>query len=179
MRRVSHEGLMLTTGALISDPISEPLRFEMEVGDPGYDLDPEYDGPPAEGPPWRPGLFDYYRNACVMHARLLETIKTCGGDNVQQFSALIERPETGDVYSDYFAINVIGLVSCADLAGSNGDPLGRSRYFYELAVAPSRSKELLLFRLAEYPPDVLVHETIARKLADAGFRGLRLDPVKH
>ena len=175
---VSHDDVFLTGGQLITKPVTKPFRYMMEVCDPGYDLDPDYEGPPAEGPPWEANdYFDYYDSGCLMHKRLYEGLLSAGIHNLQSFPAIVERPDTGEVFPDYLAINVVGLVSCAVLEKSESDPLGELHFFHKLVIDRSRTHDLLLFRLAEYPPTILVHENVATKLMEAHYSGLVIEPV--
>lgn len=130
------------------------------------------------GPPWQAmGYDEVYDSGCLMHRRLYEALRSTGVDNLQSFPAIVERPDTGETFEDYLVINVLGLVSCAVLKQSEIDPLGELHYFHKLVIDRARTHELLLFRLAEYPPTILIHDRVATKLLEGGFAGLVIEPV--
>src|SRR5207245_9670689 len=63
-----------------------------------------------------------------MTARLVRAVRDAGTDNVQAFEAVIRDPRTGRVATNYKVVNVVGVVSCADLglskyASSDGPPI--------------------------------------------------------
>jgi hypothetical protein len=73
-------------------------------------------------------------------------------------------PVAGKTYSDYKAINIIGLVAAADLSKSkyhapSGTPLIDTD-FDSLAIDESKARGLLMFRLAESVNAIVVHESV-------------------
>jgi hypothetical protein len=122
-------------------------------------------------------LADYYSSRHLMSARLVEAIRGAGVDNLELFPAVITHKATGKIIDDYLVVNVLGLVSAADLGASKGRPLAAGRYFEELVVDPGKARDLLIFRLAESPIEILVHEKLARVITDGGFVDVALEPA--
>lgn len=181
LRMVSHAGILHTSGTQIKPDAPDfelPFRFEMDIGEYGYDqFDPFFEGE-VEDPPLEERLVDYYSNVCVMSPRLVEVLQAAGVDNIQTFPTHITNTETGDrLERDYVFVNIVGMVSCADIAKSDTSPIGTSHYFHDLVIDESRTQGLLLFRLAESPFEVIVHENVATAIEGGNFKGLGLEQL--
>jgi hypothetical protein len=146
------------TGQPITSPIPVPLEYTID--------------------PTRPGLpMPFYRCAYpLMRADLLAALEQAGVDNLQRFPAVVSDPQRGTVYTDYSAINVIGVAAVADLARSaragirDGALLAVD--FTGLVIDPSAAQELLLFRLAEDVSAIVVHERVRRTVESRGVPGM-------
>lgn len=147
-------------GAFI-DPAGEQLPYRVNYEDP-------------TGSP----LFDYYSGDNVMSKRMVSILRQAGADNFQEFPTELRNQQTGEVSHDFVTVNLLGLLSCANVAESETSELGSSYYFHDLVIDPARTGGMLLFRLAESMMDVLVHERVARALMDAKLRGVVLNPVE-
>ena len=123
-------------------------------------------------------LFDYYAGKCLMSKRLVTALEGAGVDNLQSFEAELRNEADGVVNKDYCVINIVGLVTCADVAASKTSELGSTYYFHDLVIDPSRVGDLRIFRLAESLMDVLIHEQVAKSIESKDFRGVILRPVK-
>ncbi len=146
-----------------------PLEYTMAV-DKGLDDDLEYvDEPPL--------MYAFFPHVNLMSTRLVQTLTGAGVDNLQLFPARITDPNTGATYDDYFAVNVIGLVECADMDESDHAPLADLFFFHELVIKPEKTLGLPLFRLAESPIDIIVNERVAQTIRNANFPELVLEPV--
>lgn len=179
LRMVSHDEVLHNTGAMIDTKapgFELPFQFEMDVGEYGYDqYDPDFEGDVVV-PPLEERLVDYYGNVCVMSLKLVEVLLNAGVDNLQIFPAYITDAGTGErVKQDYRFVNIVGMISCADVKASESSPLGGTYYFHELVIDESKARGLLLFRLAESPSEVVVHERVAAAIDKAILRGLRLE----
>ena len=122
-------------------------------------------------------LFDYYSANKLMSRRLVEALEAAGVDNLQKFETELEDEATGKVSADFWTVNIIGLVECADVEASKTSELGSSFYFHDLVISPEKAGDLLMFRLAESMINVLVHEKVARAIQAGGFRGIVLNPL--
>lgn len=122
-------------------------------------------------------MSDYYPDKHLMTKRLIAALEAAGVDNLQTFPAEITNSETGDVIRDYMVVNVIGLVSAADLAASTTTPLADVKFFHTLVVDEKRANGLLMFRLAESRLDVIVEERVAAAIRAGNFRDVVLEPV--
>jgi hypothetical protein len=110
--------------------------------------------------------------------RLLHGLREMGVDNLQTYRAEIQSPE-GVVFTNYHAVNIIGLIACADLAASrylqgSEPPIME---FTSLVIDETRAKGLALFRLAENSLYILVNEQVQAKLAGMDLVGLSLREV--
>jgi len=150
----------LVRGRLI-DPTGERLPFRYSYRDP-------FGNP----------LFDYYSANNLMSRRLVETLEKAGVDNLQKFETHLVDERTGKINKDFWSVNIVGLVSCADVDLSTTSELGSSYYFHDLILDPTRIGDLLVFRLAESLIDVLVDERVAKQIESGGFRGVVLRSLK-
>lgn len=143
------------------DPEGEELPFRFSYRDP-------------TGKP----LFDYYSGDELMSKRLVAALEKAGVDNLQVFETVLVDEQTGAVNSDFVTVNIIGLVSCADMAQSEASELGPNYYFRKLVINQEKTGGSLMFRLAESKIDVLVEERVAKAIQAGAFRGVTLTPLK-
>jgi hypothetical protein len=120
--------------------------------------------------PYGKPLFDYYSANKLMS-------RAAGVDNLQKFETEMEDETTGKVSADFWTVNIIGLVECANLEASKTSELGSSFYFHDLVISPEKAGDLLMFRLAESMINVLVHEKVAHAIQAGAFRGVVLTPL--
>lgn len=111
----------------------------------------------------------------LMSIQLIEALNECGVDNLDCYRAEIHESETGIVHSDYKAVNIVGLIAAADLAGSDFAPSAIDStalidtFFRSLALDESAIHGQLLFRLAEKVSAIIVHDSVKTHLTDLGF----------
>lgn len=160
LKRENHATNSLIDGTFI-DPTEEDLPFLVTYDDP-------------TGSP----LFDYYSGKSIMSRKMVNALKQAGADNLQEFATEMRNKRTGEVNNDFVTVNLIGLVSCANVSESETSELGSSYYFHNLVIDPAKTGGLLLFRLAESQIDVLVHERVADALKAAKLNGVVLNPIK-
>ena len=123
-------------------------------------------------------MSDYYPGARLISKRLVKTLKANGVDNLQTFPAEITNSETGEIIRDYLVVNIIGMVSCANVDASDTAPLADVKHFHKLVIDPSRTSGLLMFRLAESRRDVIVAEKVAKAIQEGNFRDVTLEPLQ-
>lgn len=164
--QTSHRGLRPFLGRPIQLEEPEPILFEMEVDE---DEDEEIPETPMFGA--------YYSGNRLMHRSLVDTLVDNGVNNLQLFRASIEDPYNGKIIEDYVLFNVVGVISCANVAESDFDPLAGFYYFHKLVIVPEQARGLYLFRLAEMPTAVIVHEKIAKVIEQGPFNGIFLKPL--
>jgi hypothetical protein len=105
----------------------------------------------------------------LVSERLLGAFKRAGIDNFQTFPVLLSC--AGREWPGYVAFNVIGLVDGADSDASVGtllteeDPGPRLVQYSNLVLASARTRDLGMFRLADSPNMLLVHDRVMRVLA--------------
>ncbi len=166
MQQTSHEFTSLIRGALLPTDTPVPFTFNMEVGK-------DEDGKPME-----PRMDAFFPEGNLMKKALVETLRRVGVDNLQTFAAVITDPRTGGTIDAYAVVNVVGLVSCANMAESQASPLADVHYFRELVIDPAKTGDSLLFRLAESQMEIIVHEKVAAAIKAGGFEGVVLEPVR-
>jgi hypothetical protein len=121
---------------------------------------------------------DYYSEANFMSKRMVDTLQKAGVDNLVIYPAEVTNTETGEVNTDFVAVNIIGLVSCAVMDQSKANPLASTNVFHDLVIDPKKIHGIHMFRLAESPMVILVSEQVATALEAGNFEGFSLEPVK-
>lgn len=132
-------------GSLLALPVPDPVLFELNPRYPGKLL-PMYEG-----------------TIPLMSEELLRVLHSAGVANIELYPARIDDPHGGRSLHQYKAFNVVGLVACADMERSeyleDGDddmPL----MFDSLCIDDAKAHGALLFRLAEAPTALVVHQRI-------------------
>lgn len=140
--------------------IPRPLRYELNPEAPGE-------------MPW---FFD--AGGPLMHDRMVEALRAAGIDNIDVYDALIVDPDEGSEWTEYKAVNIVGLVAAANMTTSIIDSSDSARLittkFEKLVLEPERAHGLLIFRLAEKVSAIIVHEKVkaeieARRIGPLGF----------
>jgi hypothetical protein len=143
------------SGQPIAVPVPEPLVIEIDPDEPGSPLEM------------------YQLEALVLSKRLARALEEAGVDNLQLYDVELRGPASGRVFDDYCVANVVGPVSCADLARSAYvAPPGRptiSVVFESLVVDEARAGGILMLRLAESLSTILVHDKVKTHLERRGF----------
>jgi hypothetical protein len=126
-----------TTGAVLARAPATPLKFLIRPGDGGA-LPP-------------------YVNETVplMSDALIAALRQAGAENFQAFEAVIEDAGSGAVHRGYQAINILGLVDCAD------DEAGLTLF---PVIDGARARDLPLFRIAGYAGRIAVHRRVKDRL---------------
>jgi hypothetical protein len=103
----------------------------------------------------------------IMSKRFLELLQQAGVDNLQTFPVIIKSEEDGTVWEDYFSVNILGLISCADLSKSTYTEIMPGYYrFRELAIHAEKAKDALMFRLQEHSPTIIMHRSVGRYIKE-------------
>lgn len=157
-----NECISLILGKLIKeDDLVLPYPFKIRVN-PRHGLE----------------MSDFYPNRNVMSKRLVAALQSAGVDNLQVFPAEIVNKLTGEVINDFVVVNVIGIISCADLSGSDVTRLADVNYFHKLVINPKRTNGALLFRLADSRLDIIISGQVADIIGKEKFRNLILEPLQ-
>jgi len=139
-------------GEIITVQLPDPMEFEVNF--PSDKDVPHFIG---------------FNSLPVLSELLLKTIMSCGVDNFQTFPAILKNPETGKFWKGFFALNVIGILAAADPVKSEsdiimeGDPDGVDVPlvgFNTIVLDKSKTYDMLMFRLAESPSTLLIHDTV-------------------
>ena len=159
---VSHDDYSFVTGMRFASPFPEPVVFE---------IDPEIDGTRV------PTLF---LPEPVFRADLLEALRRAGVTNIDDYAALIvtERDSTHEAVTGYRAVNIIGLVDCADRERSEFDEIEGMMMFDKLVIDASRAAGCDFFRVAEAEEYIVVSSPLAAKLDLGPFPDVVLEPIE-
>jgi len=139
------------TGKAIASSLPEPLVFQV-------------DHPLDVAPPHFLG-----DRIPVCSRLLLGVLEAARVGDIQSFPAVLENPAAGARWTDYVAINVIGLRAAARLDQSTFDTLmgGDAQSgippllaFHELVLDAAKLEGCLLCRLAESPSTLLIHDSV-------------------
>lgn len=99
----------------------------------------------------------------------------CGIDNVQTFPATLTSPE-GQFPDAYYAVNILGLVKCADLEKSVYEDITGTGIiamsFRELIIDSRAASGGMFFRLAEAVASIVAHESVRAHMEQKGFKHL-------
>jgi hypothetical protein len=139
-------------GAPLKGPIHEPLVYEIEAGDEGE-------------------MGAYIRTAAPLMSRdLVDTIQSCGVDNLEVYKAVLREKATGREYRNYVAVNVLGVVSGADPTQSVSTSIeGLGTWFDRLVVDENVTRGWLVFRLRGSLSKVIVHHRIKEAIEAKTF----------
>lgn len=112
----------------------------------------------------------------LMRHDLLKAVRDAGVDNLQIFPAVIRDKKKKKQHSNYKAINIVGVVACADtgesvMAGTSSSTLIDAD-FDSLVIDGSKTGGALLFRLAEAVSAIIVHEKVKKVIEDSGIPGM-------
>jgi hypothetical protein len=138
--------------------IPEPLRIVLDDSAPGR-------------------LPDYFKGSIpLMSDRLLAALAAAGVDNLDTYRVELRKGDGSLASSDYKAVNVVGVVSAANMAESTvaeGLPVELvATSFDSIAIDEKKAGGLLMFRLAEAVTTLLIHERVKRYLEANGFGAL-------
>lgn len=154
-------------GAFIPDSevVPDPVKFTLQPYNPHSSDDSHH-------------MPSYLRAATPLFSdALIEALTACGVDNLELHNVAITDPDNGQVYTNYKAVNIIGLISAADMEKSdttvnpNGPPL-LDVDFDGLVIDEAKAHDQLFFRLAESTNAIIVHEQVKQCLLTKGFTDL-------
>lgn len=118
----------------------------------------------------------------LVSTRLREALEAARVDNIDYYAARIVDASTGRVHDNYWAANIVGLVSCMDRQKSVFDSLPVSpdlvQSIDELHLDHTKIHGEKIFRLKEYFPLILVDEAVKQTLSAARLRGVLLVPAE-
>lgn len=111
--------------------------------------------------------------------RFIEVFRSCGVNNLQLFQAGV-RDESGKIYDNYQAVNIIGSISCVDM--ENSIPIGTAQPplmdFSKLVIDPAKVGEEDIFRIYESPLYIVITEKLKNAIDEAGLEGFSMDKVE-
>lgn len=150
-----------TMGVRWNQPVRQPIRCELN---------------PKRGPKLRDA---FLIDIPLFSTRLLEAILSKGVDNLQCFDSEL-TDLSGQVHTNYKAVNIIGAVKCADLGKSQyRQPPGYPYLeFSHLVLDGKKARGLDLFRLGEHPGRIMLSERVAEAVQALPPVGITLLPVE-
>ena len=149
IRRKSHRFVRFKTG--------QPLGADFEAGPVVFKLDAELRNGPL------PTFFS--GPALVSTVGFYEDLKQSGVDCIEARPAVLEDPVDGRSIQGYVLLNIVGLVSCADMPASEAETLGEDMTIINRLVLNSkRLPEFDLFHVAEDTDNIVVSERVYRHL---------------
>jgi len=144
-------GVSFNMGRRIDLPIATPLRFELDP-DWGRDI----------------AVFTGSRIP-IMRKDLIQALRDAGVDNIDVYDAVVVDPRDQKQVHDYQAVNIIGLVSAANLGASDYESFGEApsvdALFGNPVIDEKRAAGALMFRMQESVMTVMVHDRIKREIA--------------
>ncbi|WIG95911.1 hypothetical protein [Myxococcus sp. SDU36] len=146
-----------TMGIRYPDPVQEPIPCYLD---------------PRSGPV----MPDLIIDVPLFSQRLVEVLKGAGVRNLDLYDAVVIDREREKTYSHYKAVNIVGLVSCADLPRSEYLPGYKPPLmkFTKLCIDEARTLGLPLFRLAEDSLVILVSEAVKEAIEASKLVGVRV-----
>jgi len=103
----------------------------------------------------------------LMSKRFIGILTNAGVDNLQIFPAIVKSELDETVWEDYFAVNILDIISCANLEKSIYDEIMPGHYgFDKLAIDAEKAKGKLLFRLQEHCPSIIIHNSVLRYIVN-------------
>lgn len=169
----------LLTGRWIGEgPYIEDIDFdvgqyinEKDVKTPiKYTLEEINNNSEDHGPYLPAYMYDAYP---LFREDLVTALRECGVDNLQVFNAIVHDSENGAKYTNYKAVNVVGLMAVADMEKSVATVHQGSALidveFDKLVIDEKKARGAFMFRLAEATSTILVHERVRDCLIRKGF----------
>lgn len=158
----SHSLVNFASGVKLDPGFKEPVEFEVDLDLEGRRMPTFFTVP-----------------AFLAKRAFYEHLQAGGADNVDAYRALIQNGETGERWEDYVVLNIVGLVSCADMAASEYAELGPGiNVIDEIVVDPARVTGLQIWRLAEDPLQILISERLYEHLRAAGYDDVYFEKLR-
>lgn len=109
----------------------------------------------------------------VMSKALLEVLEEAGVSNIDAYKAEIYNSDEQLVSDQYVIANIIGLVAAADLEKSKYDEDQPNKIiamsFDALSIDAAKAHGFLMFRLAESPTTIVLHESVKEAIEEANI----------
>ncbi|MFV9615436.1 MAG: imm11 family protein [Gammaproteobacteria bacterium] len=150
-----------TMGIYWDEPVDQPIELEIDTESGSTMPDAFFIGIP------------------LFSERLLNILTSVGVDNIQTYDVVVTDSRNSKTYNNYKAVNIVGLLSCANLEKSryikgSGPPL---MFFEHLVINQDMINDFSMFRLGEAAGTILVSEKIALNIMENKLIGIRLMQV--
>ncbi|MEJ2045832.1 MAG: hypothetical protein P8X89_21455 [Reinekea sp.] len=124
-------------------------------------------------------LLPYFDNPQLISDALYETLLEVGVNNMDVYEAVIRSVDGTIEHRGYKAMNLLGLVSAADMSKTEFFEHNPSRLIdasiKKLVIDEAATQGFLMFRLAESTEIVLVHEMVKQAIEAKGFHSIVFD----
>lgn len=141
--------LSLIDGTTINESIDNPFVFKTKATE--GDILPDFWG----------------SSFPAMSEKFVTLLEEAGVDNLQKFPAVVKSEIDGTVWDNYFLVNILDLIECADLSNSDYDEIFPGNYdFDDLAIDAEKAEGALLFRLQESPSTIIIHKTVGKYIME-------------
>lgn len=128
-------------------------------------------------------LTDYLWTALrglTVSERFKKTLDAAGVDNVDYYPVRVVNEVTGEVRSDYYVANVVGLIDCLDRekSGIISDPdvPGLITDIERIILKEDKAKGTLFFRLKNVSGVVIAHPRVKDAVTKAKLTGVKFTP---
>jgi len=150
-----------------NEPNDLPVDFDL-MGGEEVSLDSEFPIVFSTNAKSGDKLPDFKKSSfTIMSQGFIELLHSAGVDNLQTFPIIIKSDIDGTVWDGYFAVNILGVIECADLDNSTYDEIMSGHYIFdELAIHAEEAKGMLLFRLKEHLPTIIMHRSVGRYIKE-------------
>jgi hypothetical protein len=119
-----------------------------------------------------PAFFD--TTIPLMSNELIDALQAAGVDNFDCYPMILERDDTGQTYTDYQAVNVVGRIDALDEEQSESDHDEISPRYSKIMIDPAKTHELKCFRLKTGPDLLVIRQEVAEHLSRLSFKALLL-----
>ncbi|MBI5017321.1 MAG: hypothetical protein HZB55_17780 [Deltaproteobacteria bacterium] len=115
--------------------------------------------------------------APLMSDELIGALRDAGVDNLDTYEAVIREVRTGREYKNYKAVNIVGIISGADMTKSDytdsglSDEASGDLWFDKLVLDETKLAGNLFFRLAENVAIVLASRRVVDVVRAAAIPG--------
>lgn len=115
----------------------------------------------------------FKRGILLFSDELLTVLKKNGVNNLDCYETELRNLATNELYTNYKAVNIIGVISVADFTNSEYEAHGSALVdvdFNSLSIDESKTHDLKMFRLAECVSGICVHEKIKNEVEQSGIK---------
>jgi hypothetical protein len=171
-RKVHPEGAIIYRKSHKLVPLKSGIALETEVEGPFlFSLDEEL----RQGP-----LPTFFTEAGVVATNEFhQALVDIGINNIQAYQALIIDKVDGRKIEGYCFLNIVGLVSCANLDESEAEILGEDMLIInQLVLDGSKIPPLDIFLVAEDTDNIIVSERVYRHLSARGYDDVYFEELR-
>ena len=120
-----------------------------------------------------PHMPDFLKGAImpILHDDVIEAMLEAGVNNIDIYPTRINDPESGEIFSNFKAINITGLVATADMTRSMPEAHDNTPKV-NASFNDSKALDVLLFRLTESHNTILVHEKLKDFIEEKGINNI-------